>query len=262
LKTSHYYNLGSNISRNFLFPFSLFLILFALNSTELSANQPLSKYEKPCVTLDAGHGGHDPGTNNKSYEVLEKDLVLDLTLEVQKILESDGASVKLTRKTDTFIALEDRIKIAHTNGCAKFVSIHLNSFNTKIEGFETYYGLKRVLSFAVDFHNFLAQFLDSPNRGVKFNDFKVIRDPPIDPEQEDESSVVDHSLILQAMYAPSLISNIDYTPNPTLKAILVEPYFLDNDTEIDKYWKQDHLGRSIAESIKQASSSDQSNLFE
>jgi N-acetylmuramoyl-L-alanine amidase len=91
------------------------------------------------VVLDAGHGGKDPGTSGK-YGTKEKDIVLDITKRVGRLLEKNtGIKVVYTRTEDIFIPLWKRTKIANEAGGEVFVSIHINSnTNRKVKGFETY----------------------------------------------------------------------------------------------------------------------------
>ena len=91
------------------------------------------------VVLDAGHGGKDPGSQGK-YGTKEKDVVLDITKRVGRLLEKNtGIKVVYTRDEDVFIGLIDRTKMANDANGKLFVSVHANSNpNRKIQGFETY----------------------------------------------------------------------------------------------------------------------------
>ena len=90
------------------------------------------------VVLDAGHGGKDPGSQGK-YGTKEKDVVLDITKRIGRLLEKAGIKVIYTRDEDVFIPLIERTKIANDANGKLFVSVHANSNkNRKIQGFETY----------------------------------------------------------------------------------------------------------------------------
>ena len=91
------------------------------------------------VVLDAGHGGKDPGSQGK-YGTKEKDVVLDITKRVGRLLEKNaGIKVVYTRDEDVFVPLIDRTKMANDANGKLFVSVHANSNpNRKIQGFETY----------------------------------------------------------------------------------------------------------------------------
>ena len=92
------------------------------------------------IVIDPGHGGHDQGTIGPGG-LLEKDLVLSLALDLQKLLQEKlGAQVILTRSDDTFIALEERSAIANQFHADLFISIHANSSRSRsTSGVETYY---------------------------------------------------------------------------------------------------------------------------
>ncbi|MBK5293782.1 MAG: N-acetylmuramoyl-L-alanine amidase [Acidobacteriia bacterium] len=92
------------------------------------------------VVLDAGHGGHDTGTITRSG-LMEKELVLDVTLRLGKLIDERlRAEVIYTRADDTFIPLEKRAVIANENQADLFLSIHANSSQFKrIVGTETFY---------------------------------------------------------------------------------------------------------------------------
>jgi len=92
------------------------------------------------VVLDAGHGGHDQGTQGPKG-LLEKDLVLDVTLRLGKLIEQGlGSEVIYTRADDTFVPLEGRTALANEKKADLFLSIHANSSAyPRISGVETYY---------------------------------------------------------------------------------------------------------------------------
>jgi N-acetylmuramoyl-L-alanine amidase len=100
------------------------------------------------IVIDAGHGGHDPGTIGRGG-LQEKDLVLDVAQRVQRMVRDElGAEVIMTRSTDVFIPLEERTAIANSRGADLFLSIHANSSrNPRAKGIETYF-----LNFAADPH--------------------------------------------------------------------------------------------------------------
>jgi N-acetylmuramoyl-L-alanine amidase len=78
---------------------------------------------RPVVVIDPGHGGVDNGT--RSGEEMEKNLVLAFGLALRDRLEKSGKyRVVMTRSDDTFIPLDDRVKVAHGQAAALFVSIH------------------------------------------------------------------------------------------------------------------------------------------
>jgi N-acetylmuramoyl-L-alanine amidase len=91
------------------------------------------------IVIDAGHGGHDPGAQARG--VVEAELVLDVALRLETLLQKlPGVEVVLTRRTDEFIALQERTAIANREGADLFLSIHANaSQSAQARGVETYF---------------------------------------------------------------------------------------------------------------------------
>ena len=92
------------------------------------------------MVLDAGHGGHDPGAIGPTG-LTEKELVLDVTLRVRRLVEERlGIKVLLSRDTDHFVTLRDRTSYANRERADVFVSIHANAHRqTASEGVEIYF---------------------------------------------------------------------------------------------------------------------------
>jgi N-acetylmuramoyl-L-alanine amidase len=81
---------------------------------------------RPLIVIDPGHGGIDNGT--QSGGEMEKTLVLGFGLALRDRIEKSGKyRVVMTRTDDTFIPLDDRVKIARTQSAALFVSIHADA---------------------------------------------------------------------------------------------------------------------------------------
>lgn len=94
---------------------------------------------RPTVVVDAGHGGHDPGTRSEDG-LLEKDLALQIARRVADALYRRGVNAVLTRDRDMFLTLAQRTAIANRLSPELFVSIHLNwSPNPQTTGVEVYY---------------------------------------------------------------------------------------------------------------------------
>jgi N-acetylmuramoyl-L-alanine amidase len=91
------------------------------------------------VVIDPGHGGHDPGARVRG--LTEADLVLDVALRLEKLLlKEPGVEVVLTRRTNAYVALEERTAIANRSAADVFLSIHANATaNVSVRGFETYF---------------------------------------------------------------------------------------------------------------------------
>ncbi|MEC8802927.1 MAG: N-acetylmuramoyl-L-alanine amidase [Bacteroidota bacterium] len=94
------------------------------------------------LVLDAGHGGKDPGNlGTGRYTTTEKDITLDVTLQLGAYIEENLPEVKViyTRKDDSFPALRERVRIANEAQADLFVSIHCDAFdNAGARGSSTY----------------------------------------------------------------------------------------------------------------------------
>lgn len=102
-----------------------------------SANAFQKNKDQFVVVLDAGHGGHDPGNMGNGYK--EKEIALNIILEVGKQLEKNPKiKVVYTRKTDVFVDLFVRGKIANKADADLFVSVHCNSHKSEANGTETF----------------------------------------------------------------------------------------------------------------------------
>jgi N-acetylmuramoyl-L-alanine amidase len=119
---------------------TFWLIIAGLLLISNSYSQDLvSNYRLKKVVIDAGHGGHDPGCISKNLK--EKDVTLAVALKLGKQIETNFPEVEVvyTRKTDVFIPVDERTKIANKAEADLFISIHVNANpSTKPFGAETY----------------------------------------------------------------------------------------------------------------------------
>lgn len=95
------------------------------------------------ITLDAGHGGHDPGCISADKRTQEKDVALDIVLRVNRMLKESykdkELNVVLTRDKDVFVPLEDRAKISNAANSDLFISVHVNAaVNSRANGFSVH----------------------------------------------------------------------------------------------------------------------------
>ena len=84
--------------------------------------------DAPLIVIDAGHGGHDPGSSSGDGDVHEKDIALAIAKVVRDELVKSGLfRVALTRSDDRFLVLAERREIARRLHADLFVSIHCDS---------------------------------------------------------------------------------------------------------------------------------------
>lgn len=101
-------------------------------SLEKQVNSP------PIIVVDAGHGGTDPGANNKAAGINEKTLNLKVAGILNQILSERGYEVVMNRDSDYFVPLKDRYNNANTIDADLFVSVHHNSAGSAaVSGIET-----------------------------------------------------------------------------------------------------------------------------
>lgn len=97
---------------------------------------------KKVIVIDPGHGGKDSGATGNGY--MEKNIVLEIGLELSEQLKAMGYTVYMTRSSDVFIELKDRTKFANDKMADLFLSVHANAIPKGADanaayGLETYY---------------------------------------------------------------------------------------------------------------------------
>lgn len=108
------------------------------NKSNLDSLNHLSK--KFIVAIDPGHGGEDPGAIGIKYHAKEKDIVLDVSKRLEKIInDKPNCQAFLIRTGDYYVPLRKRMELARLNGADLFVSLHADSFtNPKANGASIY----------------------------------------------------------------------------------------------------------------------------
>ena len=94
------------------------------------------------IVIDPGHGGKDSGATGNGY--MEKNIVLEIGLELSDQLKAMGYTVYMTRSTDVFIELKERTKFANDKMADLFLSVHANAIPKGSDanaayGIETYF---------------------------------------------------------------------------------------------------------------------------
>jgi len=96
------------------------------------------------IVIDAGHGGPDPGAIRNNIK--EKDLTLMAAKILKKKLEKKHFTVFLTRKSDYYIRLKNRVKYARKKSPDLFISIHADSTKNKNTSGTSIYSLSEKAS--------------------------------------------------------------------------------------------------------------------
>ena len=167
------------------------------------------------VIIDPGHGGHDNG--GQGGRVYEKHIALDMAMRLEAQLKRMGYKTVLTRRSDYFVSLPQRVAIANRYKNAIFVSIHFNyTWKEHVSGLETYYHSADGQKLAQCVQHSLVRQTQTLDRSAKFARFFVIR-------------------------------------NNALPAILVEGGFVTNERERERMKSgefRESIARGIAEGIQ------------
>ena len=147
------------------------------------------------IVLDPGHGGSDQGASSSTpSKSLEKNYTLKTAKELKKLLNKEGAHVKMTRSNDKYVSLDDR----NIKGDA-FISIHNDALDSSNANGVTVYWFK-------DKQESLAQTLNSAiqkkalltNRGSRQQNYQVLRQTDI----------------------PAVLLELGYISNPTDESMI------------------------------------------
>ena len=132
-------------ARSWSVAISLAILIYACLGTpvisgeeEVEIRSQAGRGEVRVVVVDPGHGGRDPGAVGPRG-VLEKNLVLAVSLKLKEKLDRKGFEVILTRDKDVFIPLSERAEIANKAKADVFLSVHANGSRRGGWGFETYF---------------------------------------------------------------------------------------------------------------------------
>ena len=127
------------------------------------------------AVVDAGHGGKDSGAFRR-YGPPEKMVTLDVAQRLERKLRESQIKTVMTRDSDVFIPLNDRVAMENAQKNAVFVSIHFNdSRKRKTRGFETYYHSGASFDLANRIQQKLMTIPNSSNGGIHTANFRVLR---------------------------------------------------------------------------------------
>ena len=161
--------------------------------------------------FDPGHGGFDRG-GIPGQRVAEKTMALDVAQRLEKKLRQAGYRVVMTRDSDVFVPLPERVRIANSYRDAVFVCIHFNSATRAgANGIETYYYSNGSASLAADIHRHVVAGTSSDNRGIRRRGYYVLRrtaTPAVLVECGFLTNPTEASLALDSSYRERLASRI------------------------------------------------------
>ncbi len=216
------------------------------------------------IVIDAGHGGHDSGAIGGGK--MEKTLVLQIAKRVEKHLKRKGYRVYLTRRTDKFLKLPQRTRIADRKNARIFVSIHANSVpkrkRYKARGVETFYlqktrDAKSQRIAARENRAVLKGAGTSLSKKVIID--SVLNGPKIIESNKLAIDVQRHILAnLRAHYRGVVDGGVRHAPfwvlvGASRPSILVEVGYISNPTERKRLFNpkyQDQIAKGIADGIQ------------
>ncbi|WP_145413813.1 N-acetylmuramoyl-L-alanine amidase [Paenibacillus xylanexedens] len=139
------------------------------------------KMAKKRIVIDAGHGAQDPGAIGPTGK-REKDFNLTMALKLDALLKgNENLQVSLTRRTDVFLELRQRVKIANEQPADLFISIHANSATAATaSGTETFYNRTTSAPLAGVIQRHMQAATGFKDRGARYGNFAVIRDTKMD----------------------------------------------------------------------------------
>ncbi|WP_066067315.1 N-acetylmuramoyl-L-alanine amidase [Neobacillus soli] len=147
--------------------------------------------------LDPGHGGQDPGAQGNGLD--EKDLTLDISLKIRKILqdEYEGIVIKMSRTGDTTKSLGERTSEANAWGADFFMAIHINSDSRIAQGYEDYIhsslsDSSKTAKYRDIIHAEVIKVNQLKNRGKKKANFHVLRESSM-PAMLSENGFIDNT---------------------------------------------------------------------
>jgi N-acetylmuramoyl-L-alanine amidase len=213
------------------------------------------------VVIDPGHGGKDPGAIGYSRRTLEKNVTLAVAKRLaKKVEERLGLEAVLTRKSDVYLALEERTAIANTRSGDIFISIHANaSRNRRSRGVETYF-----LNLATDEDAILVAARENATSTKNISDLESILSDLMKNAKINESSRlaghVQKSMAgqLKKKYGDVIDKGVKQAPfyvllGAEMPSVLVETSFISNPTECERLSTaryQDTLADAIVDGIE------------
>lgn len=239
------------------FVLGVLIALISFDSAAQADDLSLATIKK--VVIDAGHGGKDPGCHGES--AYEKHVCLSMALMLGEMIEEKYPDIEViyTRKTDVFVELAERAKIANRNNADLFICIHANAASPQAYGTETYVlGLHRTEAQqkVAERENSTIHLED--DNGEKYKDFDLSPDAII-ARQLQLSVFLDQSINFASKLQREFkgIGRYDrgvkqagflVLYKTTMPSVLIETGFLTNPTE-EKFLSDSTTQRKMANSM-------------
>ncbi|HZK47558.1 MAG TPA: N-acetylmuramoyl-L-alanine amidase [Atopostipes sp.] len=149
-------------------------------SQDLTGSQyarSISNISEATIVIDAGHGGRDSGAVSADNSIFEKDITLSTAILLRNRLQDAGANVILSRSSDEFVSLDDRVITGHNYQADLFISLHYDAIEVanSMSGTTTYYYSESNLELANTVNRYLAQLGPLNNNGVRHGNYYILR---------------------------------------------------------------------------------------
>ncbi len=157
---------------------------------------------KKVIVIDAGHGGKDPGAIGRKG-IKEKEVTLGVALQLERHLKATGLfDVHLTRRTDKFLRLGNRVAIARKHKADFFISLHADSHPRRDTRGLSVYTLSRV-----------ASDREAEKLAIKENKADLIDGVDLNTESQEVANILidlvkRETMNLSAKFAHNLIKNL------------------------------------------------------
>ncbi len=141
-----------------------------------STNRERGTLKGLTIAVDAGHGGNDKGTIG-SRGTHEKIITLKTAELLASKLRAAGANVVMTRESDQYVSLNERVWKSVQQNADAFISLHYDAnLDTSITGFTTFYQHSSQQALATAVNESLDHAVPIRNRGVQQGNYYVLRE--------------------------------------------------------------------------------------
>ncbi|MFP4387083.1 MAG: N-acetylmuramoyl-L-alanine amidase [Alphaproteobacteria bacterium] len=207
--------------------------------------------KKPIIIIDPGHGGIDPGA--VSYNnIYEKDIVLNIAKELKKQLQATNRyQIYMTRESDVFVKLQDRVKFARKHNGDLFISIHADSIRrSDVRGTSIYTLSKKssdAQTAALARRENQADLIAGIELNIEDDQVAFILGDFLMNETMNQSkflanTLVDtmHSQKIKTLHNPHRYAGFAVLKAPDIPSVLVETGFMSNKSEVRLLTQKQH----------------------
>lgn len=218
--------------------------------------------KRPLVVIDAGHGGHDPGSQSTDGTHKEKHIALAIAKAIRDELAASGrVRVALTRSDDRFLVLGERREVARRLKADLFISVHADSAENKAARGASIYTLSEVASDRV-----AAQLAAKENRADILNGVDLggenneVSSILLDLAQRETMNISSQfATLLQREMSPTIqfkddahrFAGLIVLKAPDVPSVLLETGYISNDDDLALLLSGEYR-RNIAVGVRKA----------